>query len=362
MKVFISSVISGFESFRDAAAEAARTLGHEVQRSEDFAASTLSPQRVCLEGVRWADVVVVLLGARYGDVQPSGLSATHEEYREARDTTDVVAFTQDGMHPEPAQEEFVKEVRAWSGGRIAPSFATPEELRDSVILALHEVELQRTAQAVDEDELVTRARAELSGQPGYGGPEVTVAVAGGPRQQVIRPAQLADPGMARSLTQVAMFGTNAVLDPQEGAKQQATGGRLMLQGQTATVSIDQLGTIRMTHPASRSGPMGHLPAVLEEAEMLSRDLRVAGEVLDQVDDRGRLSSVVPIVGLVLGGAGFRTRAEHAASPNAMTMPRAMGLVMVTLTPASRPRATLLHNTTAMVEDIVALLKDAVHGA
>jgi hypothetical protein len=68
----ISSMISGLESFRDAAADAARTIGHEVRRSEDFAASTLSPQRVCLEGVRWADVVVVLLGARYGDVQLIG--------------------------------------------------------------------------------------------------------------------------------------------------------------------------------------------------------------------------------------------------------------------------------------------------
>jgi hypothetical protein len=356
-------VISGFESFRDAGADAARTFGHEVRRSEDFAASTLSPQRVCLEGVRWADVVVVLLGARYGDVQPSGLSATHEEFREARGITDVVAFTQVGVRREPAQEDFVKEVRAWSGGHIAPGFNTADELRDAVLRGLHEVELRKTAHAVDEDELVARARAEVSGQPGYRGPEVTVAVAGGPRQQVIRPAQLTDPGLARSLTQVAMFGPNAVLDPQEGARSQATGGRLMLQGQTGAVSIDQLGTIRMTHPASQPGPLGHIPAVLEEDldEMLSRDLRFAGEVLDRVDERGRLSSVVPMVGLVLGGAGFRTRAEHAASPNAMTMPRTMGLVTVTLTPASRPRAALLHDTTAIVEDIVALLKDAVHG-
>src|SRR5207249_8235965 len=109
VRVFISSVITGLEPFRDAAADAARTLDHEVRRSEDFAASTASPQQVCLEGVRWADVVVLLLGERYGDVQPSELSPTHEEYREARDSKDVIAFTHRAAEREPAQTEFVEE-------------------------------------------------------------------------------------------------------------------------------------------------------------------------------------------------------------------------------------------------------------
>jgi hypothetical protein len=363
MKIFISSVIVGFEPFRDAAAHVARALGHEVRRSEDFAASTVSPQRVCLEGVRWADVVVVLLGARYGEVQPSGLSATHEEHREARDTTEVLAFAQTGVDRDPAQTEFVSEVRAWTGGHIAPGFTTSEELRDAVLRGLHELELRLTAQGVDIDELLARARDELPAQSGYRGPEVTVAVAGGPKQQIIRPAELTNPELARTLTQLAMFGPNAVLDSQEGARPHAARGRLVLQGQSAVVSIDQLGTIRMTHPAMRPGSLGHLPAVLEEdlAESLVRDLRFAGQVLDRIDERGRVSSVVPVVGLVLGGAGFRTRAEHAASPNSMTMPRTMGLVWVNLTPASRPRAALLYHTIEMVEDMVVLLKDTVQG-
>jgi hypothetical protein len=54
MKVFISSVISGMEEYREAAAKAARILKHEVLRSEDFGASPATPQRVCLAGVRAA--------------------------------------------------------------------------------------------------------------------------------------------------------------------------------------------------------------------------------------------------------------------------------------------------------------------
>jgi hypothetical protein len=64
VKVFLSSVISGMEDYRAAARRAAETLGHTVLAAEDFGASPLSPQQVCLGAVREADVVVVLLGAR----------------------------------------------------------------------------------------------------------------------------------------------------------------------------------------------------------------------------------------------------------------------------------------------------------
>jgi len=36
MKVFISSVITGFESYRDAAGQGVHSLGHQAIRTEDF--------------------------------------------------------------------------------------------------------------------------------------------------------------------------------------------------------------------------------------------------------------------------------------------------------------------------------------
>jgi len=41
------------------------------------------PQPTRLDGVRQSSAVVLILGGNYG-AKPSGLSATHEEYREAR--------------------------------------------------------------------------------------------------------------------------------------------------------------------------------------------------------------------------------------------------------------------------------------
>src|SRR5690349_5931214 len=105
MKIFVSSVIRGFEQYRDAAARAAKTLGHEVKRAEDFAASPATPQQACLAGVRWADAVILLLGSRYGERQPSGIAPTHEEYREARERCPVLIFVERGVTVEPGQQE-----------------------------------------------------------------------------------------------------------------------------------------------------------------------------------------------------------------------------------------------------------------
>jgi hypothetical protein len=93
MKIFISSLISGFEPFREAVKSAVATLRHEAVMAEDFGAQPNSPQVACLQGVRSADLVVLLLGASYGYPQrSSGLSATHEEYLEARDTKPMLVF------------------------------------------------------------------------------------------------------------------------------------------------------------------------------------------------------------------------------------------------------------------------------
>jgi hypothetical protein len=85
MKIFISSVISGFEDLRAAAALAIRSLGHEPVIAENFDAALVSPRVACLGGVREADLVVLILGKSYGAVQTnSGISATHEEWLEAK--------------------------------------------------------------------------------------------------------------------------------------------------------------------------------------------------------------------------------------------------------------------------------------
>src|ERR1700710_1476566 len=157
MKVFISSLISGMEPIRLAARAAVTALGHQPIMVEDFGARASSPQVACLEGLRQSDIVVLILGDRYGTVQTSGLSATHEEHREGTGSKYVLAFVQNGMTSEPAQASFVKEVEGWEGGLLRAGFSGPEDLQPAITRCLHEWQLANAVGPLDPAELLARA-------------------------------------------------------------------------------------------------------------------------------------------------------------------------------------------------------------
>jgi hypothetical protein len=364
MRAFISSVMASYRPFRDAAVQAARELGHEVRRAEDFGASADSPQQRCLAGVRWAEVVVLILGARYGVAQASGMSATHEEYHEARDRCPVLAFVQEGVEPELEQQRFLTEVRAWTTGHYTASFSTPEELRAAVTRALHDLALSTAAGPVDEAEMLRRAIALVPEE--RRGSEATLAlvVAGGPRQPVLRPAQLEDPALRRDLTQAALFGDPPVFDPGSGTTPRMEGDALLLEQERASLLVDPLGTVRLMQaaeaPRDRRGFARGFSMLIEEdvRELLVRGLRFVAVILDCIDPPRRLSDVVPVVTVDRGSTmNWRTRAEHANSPTVGTV--AMGAkdrVVVQLAPARRHRAALSQAVAAIAEDFTVLLR------
>jgi hypothetical protein len=111
MKVFISSLITGMESLRAAAKEAVSQLGHDPVMAEDFGVRPNSPQVACLDGLRKSGLVILILGEDYGTIQSTGLSATYEEYREAKNRHPVIAFVQEGVQRKGEQAAFVKEVQ-----------------------------------------------------------------------------------------------------------------------------------------------------------------------------------------------------------------------------------------------------------
>ena len=353
------SVIGGLEAHRDAAARAAGVLGHQVKRSEDFAASASSPQGACLLGVRWAEVVILLLGARYGEPQTSGLSPTHEEYREAKDRCPVLAFSQTGVDPEPDQRRFLDEVGAWAGGVLTGSFSSPEQLGEEVTRALHELELSGRAGTPDEAEMAARAEALLPATQHGRRPALCLAVAGGPPQQVLRPAELEEAGLRADLHQQALFGPHAVFDPAHGVTYRVDEPALVLEQPEASLLVDQLGSVPVVQPARELDPHG-LPVILEEEveERLLRALGLIGAVLDRIDPVRRLAHVVPVVAVV-GGAyvGWRTREEHSRSPQSVQMHSGMGdSVVRRLAPAVVPRPALTHQAPRLAQDFVVLLR------
>jgi hypothetical protein len=82
------------------AAAAAQAQSPDVEkpiRAEQFSAMPNSPQVACLTGLRQADVVLLVLGRRYGEPLSNGLSPTHEEFNEARTSKPLFVFVQSGI-------------------------------------------------------------------------------------------------------------------------------------------------------------------------------------------------------------------------------------------------------------------------
>jgi hypothetical protein len=364
MKVFISSVISGFQDHRAAAREAAESLGHQVIAAEDFGASPSSPQQVCLAGVREADVIVLLLGERYGSLQASGLSPTHEEYREARGTKPVLVFVQTGVTAEPGQDRFIDETGTWEGGGYRQTFDTPASLRSAVIRALHDWELSQQTGPVNEDDLKTRAVALLPQQSAHaaGSAVLWVAMAGAPTRQVLRPSDLDNAQLHRDMQQEALYGQHPIFDTRRGAQASVAGITLTVQQPDAEITVDEEGSIRISLPGrdtpNRASFSAGIASIIEEdiRDRIANTIHYCGWLLDRVDPAHRLSRIA--LTSRLAGAGYlpwRTRAEAAASPNRANM-NLTGRESADSAPVVLARAAILFDGARQAEDMTVRLR------
>ena len=362
MKIFISSLISGMQAERQAVRQAILDLGHQPVMAEDFRAQPRSSQIACLDGVRQSAAVVLLVGAGYGARQPSGLSATHEEYREARESRPVFAFVQQGVSPEAEQQAFLNEVQAWDTGIFRGSFSSVEELRGKVVGALHNWEVTLAAGPLDPKDLLARALAAIP-QDRYGNkvqtPTLLLAMAAGPTQAILRPTELESPALYDDILKAAMF-DHPIFDKAAGSKGGLAGNVLVVRQESgASVQLDAQVDLVLQLPAPRvSGAfMGTL--IQEDFEVLAAlGLGYAAWLFDRVDPTQRLSHIVPVA-TVLGASyqTWRTRAQQVASPNAHAMRMSSeNPSPVHLTPAHRPRPALKQYARDLSVDLIALLR------
>src|SRR6185312_6274046 len=82
-RVFLCSTFNDLTEERKSVLEAIRRLQLQHDSMEFFGASTKLPINTCLEEVRKSDVLVVLVGHRYGNLVPKrGISFSEAEYKE----------------------------------------------------------------------------------------------------------------------------------------------------------------------------------------------------------------------------------------------------------------------------------------
>jgi hypothetical protein len=168
--VFISSIQAGFEDVRAAARAGVETYGHRAVMAETSGAAATSPQRALLDRVSSSDVLLLLVGPRYGVRQASGLSATEEEFDEARRRgKPILVLVQEGER-ESEQEEFLaRTTGGWEGGIFRDTFRDGSNVGLAVVRALRNLD-ERGARAELEPAAAARAQdlATGSGREGYG--------------------------------------------------------------------------------------------------------------------------------------------------------------------------------------------------
>ena len=372
MKIFISSLIGGFEQFRAAARSAIVALRHEPVVAEDFGARPNSPQTACLQGVRSSDLVVLILGSRYGFVQgSSGVSPTHEEYLEARGSKPILMFVQEGVERDEHQAKFISEVGAWQAGHFRAGFKTADELRDLVTRAVHDYQLANAAGPLDTAALSAAASALLPKarqNSQAASPTLHVAIAGGPIQRLLRPAELEAPGLADAIHQQALFAEPRLFSKAKGVDLGIEGSALVLeQERGARIQLGEDGSLLLRLPLDRTeggrrNGFGIFGVIQEDVmRELAAALSFAAWLLDKIDPTQRVTHVALAASIEASDhMGWRTQAEQDASPNSGTMRMASGQKPPTSS-TDRPRAALRFQSAELAEDLMVPLRRQMKG-
>lgn len=137
-RVFISSVIRGFEPVRAAAADGVRAAGDEpILVNEDAPSAPVSSRNLCLDLVDSCDVFLLLLGATAGWKTPSGQFVIEEEYdRAVQKKLPILLFLQETSRDTDA-EALAQRLSDYVHGHFRKTFRTLDDLRNAVAAALN---------------------------------------------------------------------------------------------------------------------------------------------------------------------------------------------------------------------------------
>lgn len=136
-RVFVSSIIQGFEAFREAARRGIEAAGGEpVLVNEDLPSLATSSRNACLDAVDSCDHFLISVGERGGWVAPSGKLVVEEEYEHALSRRlPVFAFLQDTERDADA-ERLARTLSDFVDGAFRRTFSTSDELQREVERAL----------------------------------------------------------------------------------------------------------------------------------------------------------------------------------------------------------------------------------
>jgi hypothetical protein len=184
---------------------------------------------------------------------------------------------------------------------------------------------------------------------------------------ILRPAELENETLAEALQQQALFGRPPLFDRREGSDWRIDDHALVLGQElrhrsNAEIRLWGTGDMSMSIPIAQPDSRGFQVVIEEDvAERLAACIAYMAWVLGRVDRTEKVSHVALAARVVSESAmGWRTRAEHAASPNSGSFDgfgqEHERVEPVQLSPATIVRAALTMNAPTIAEDLLVLLR------
>jgi hypothetical protein len=216
-RVFVSSVIDGFEEYRRAARAGIGQAGCEaVLVNEDFPSQAGSSRNTCLDAIDSCDVFLLLIGGRGGWKTPSGRLVVEEEFEHARARKlPVLVFLQDMTRDADAQR-LAKSLSDYVDGHFRVTFTCATALAGQIERSLRVITDTRNNEPMDHDPISTHLRKpqRFSDQT-----SLRFAIAPERVEEVFDPLELAAPDFAEGIMEIGhrrdirLFGYSYAKEP-----------------------------------------------------------------------------------------------------------------------------------------------------
>lgn len=333
-RVFVSSVVEGFEAYREAARAAIHSAGGEaILVNEDFPSIHTSSRNACLDAVASSDIFVLLIGTRGGWRTPSGRLVVEEELEEARRRRlPILVFIEDAEQDTDART-LSKTVSDYVEGYFRVRFQGPDGLGREVTRALRPL--------VEISQRPTMNRNEMSpffGRPYRVGDQTTLRFVLVPerREEIVDPVKLGSVDFAERLLEIAhsrsirLFGYGFAKEPPSVSGDaliiEQQGGNDWRRGiQAVRLELHESGAMILdsnvtgrTERVNSSDLMGTFRIATEDVEAaLATDFRFAAAIYEEVDPYRRHQRF--LWNSALSGVGYRTFARNPQPSQSYTM-------------------------------------------
>lgn len=276
-RVFVSSVMTGFEPYRVAAKSAIAAANADPILAEDYPSLSSSPRSACLDGVRSCDALVLIIGDRGGWVAPSGKLVVEEELEEAEKSgLSVLVFIQATKRDESA-EALVKRISDYTAGYFRKTFTSPESLT---------AEVKKTTESIVRtkgDTHLNSVRDAFSEMPTLGDQtSLRFVIASSRNEEVVDPVTLDSVAFKNRLMEIA-HQANVALFSYEIAKATAVHVNSLVIAQedsrrrgfvdNAQLEVTSNGTILIDANVTNRLPSGQSHSMQEYYEIVEEDVR-----------------------------------------------------------------------------------------